>query len=198
MAGGDTGHSENTRDTDDGRRTTRTGRRSAIYTGEADKRWDMGGRDRTPSSSDDPQDVTQAAALIQQSDYDTIHVLYDDVMKHYEYFDKDVREKETMEESKQLREREEQVQSGNWTERDKEGFMEENGNTTRTAKRGEEMEFTRKRTRAVGIEDTRGGQILEMHIGTMNISGISYGYRGKYMRTEEELLKIRPEDKLRE
>eukprot|EP00965_Chrysotila_dentata_P237084 6201679-Pleurochrysis_carterae.AAC.1 len=32
----------------------------------------------------------------------------------------------------------------------------------------------------------------------MNISGISYGYRGKYMKTEEELLKIRLGDKLRE
>eukprot|EP00965_Chrysotila_dentata_P167685 5537600-Pleurochrysis_carterae.AAC.1 len=37
-----------------------------------------------------------------------------------------------------------------------------------------------------------------MHMGTMNISGINYGYRGKYMKTEEELLKIRPGDKIRE
>eukprot|EP00965_Chrysotila_dentata_P066599 2205839-Pleurochrysis_carterae.AAC.1 len=32
----------------------------------------------------------------------------------------------------------------------------------------------------------------------MNISGISYGYRGRYIKTEEELLKIRPGGKLRE
>eukprot|EP00965_Chrysotila_dentata_P187188 6171976-Pleurochrysis_carterae.AAC.1 len=32
----------------------------------------------------------------------------------------------------------------------------------------------------------------------MNISGISYGYRGRYMKTEEELLKIRPGDNLQE
>eukprot|EP00965_Chrysotila_dentata_P176859 5841195-Pleurochrysis_carterae.AAC.1 len=32
----------------------------------------------------------------------------------------------------------------------------------------------------------------------MNISGIAYGYRGKYMKTEEELLKFKPGDKLRE
>eukprot|EP00965_Chrysotila_dentata_P210358 6185843-Pleurochrysis_carterae.AAC.2 len=32
----------------------------------------------------------------------------------------------------------------------------------------------------------------------MNISGISFSYRGKYTKTEEEVLKIRPGEKLRE
>eukprot|EP00965_Chrysotila_dentata_P011994 393896-Pleurochrysis_carterae.AAC.1 len=41
-------------------------------------------------------------------------------------------------------------------------------------------------------------QRSEIHIGTLNISGIAIGYRGRYMKTEEELLKIRPGDKLRE
>eukprot|EP00965_Chrysotila_dentata_P224308 6194106-Pleurochrysis_carterae.AAC.1 len=40
--------------------------------------------------------------------------------------------------------------------------------------------------------------LLEIHIGTLNVSGIAYGYRGKYINTEEDLLKIRPGDKLRE
>eukprot|EP00965_Chrysotila_dentata_P163717 5405750-Pleurochrysis_carterae.AAC.1 len=40
--------------------------------------------------------------------------------------------------------------------------------------------------------------MLEIHLGTLNISGIAYGYRGRYIKTEEELLRIRPGDKLRE
>eukprot|EP00965_Chrysotila_dentata_P215755 6188971-Pleurochrysis_carterae.AAC.1 len=39
---------------------------------------------------------------------------------------------------------------------------------------------------------------MEVHIGTMNVSGISFGHRGKCMKTEEDLLKIRPGEKLRE
>eukprot|EP00965_Chrysotila_dentata_P200821 6180200-Pleurochrysis_carterae.AAC.1 len=41
-------------------------------------------------------------------------------------------------------------------------------------------------------------QRTEINLGTLNISGIIFSYRGKYMNTEEELLKIRPGDKLRE
>eukprot|EP00965_Chrysotila_dentata_P015759 521545-Pleurochrysis_carterae.AAC.1 len=47
-------------------------------------------------------------------------------------------------------------------------------------------------------ESQRKEQILEVHIGTLNISGIAFGYRGRYIKTKEELLKIRPGDKLRE
>eukprot|EP00965_Chrysotila_dentata_P035169 1170059-Pleurochrysis_carterae.AAC.1 len=93
----------------------------------------------TPQGQTYVKDVTQAAALIQQSEYDTIHIIYDDTIKHYEYFDKEVGENGAMEEFEQSREREEQEQSGNRTGRDKEGFIEENGNTTRTSTRGEGM-----------------------------------------------------------
>eukprot|EP00965_Chrysotila_dentata_P043515 1446572-Pleurochrysis_carterae.AAC.1 len=41
-------------------------------------------------------------------------------------------------------------------------------------------------------------QRSEIHIGTLNTSGIAFGYRGKYMKTEEEILKIRLGEKLRE
>eukprot|EP00965_Chrysotila_dentata_P094346 3118977-Pleurochrysis_carterae.AAC.1 len=152
----------------------------------------------TPQGQTYIKDVTQAAALMQQSVHETIHVLYDDTMEHYEYFDKEVGERGTTEESRQSREREEQEQCGNRMERDKGGLTEEKGETPRSAMRGEETEPTKKRTRTVGTGETRGEQILEMLMGTMNISGISYGYRGKYMKTEEELLKIRPGDKIRD
>eukprot|EP00965_Chrysotila_dentata_P028100 934556-Pleurochrysis_carterae.AAC.2 len=47
----------------------------------------------------------------------------------------------------------------------------------------------------IGKTNIREGgelQSSEVHLGTLNISGIAFGYRGKYMKTEEELLKIRP------
>eukprot|EP00965_Chrysotila_dentata_P128906 4261912-Pleurochrysis_carterae.AAC.1 len=63
-----------------------------------------------------------------------------------------------------------------------------------------ETDTTSKRDRigATRTGEGRGEQISELHIGTLNISGITFGYRGRYIKTEEELLKIRPGDKLRE
>eukprot|EP00965_Chrysotila_dentata_P259879 6213714-Pleurochrysis_carterae.AAC.1 len=53
----------------------------------------------------------------------------------------------------------------------------------------------------VGTTSIReGGEVQrsEVHVGTLNISGIALSYRGRYMKTEEDLLKIRPGDELRE
>eukprot|EP00965_Chrysotila_dentata_P061473 2035901-Pleurochrysis_carterae.AAC.2 len=52
-----------------------------------------------------------------------------------------------------------------------------------------------------GITTTKEGSTIqksEVQIGTLNISGIAFSYRGKYLKTEEELLKINPGEKLRE
>eukprot|EP00965_Chrysotila_dentata_P237085 6201679-Pleurochrysis_carterae.AAC.2 len=62
--------------------------------------------------------ILKAAEIIQQSDYETIRVLYDDTIKHYEYFDRGVGEKGTLEELTQNREREVQ-ERGKRTERDR-------------------------------------------------------------------------------
>eukprot|EP00965_Chrysotila_dentata_P099937 3301832-Pleurochrysis_carterae.AAC.1 len=90
------------------------------------------------------------------------------------------------EQGRQSGEREAREQCEKRTKRREEGLTEESVETKRTDKKGEETESMRKRRRAVQMEETGGEQTLEVHIGTMNISGISYGYRGKYMKTEEE------------
>eukprot|EP00965_Chrysotila_dentata_P202511 6181167-Pleurochrysis_carterae.AAC.3 len=53
-------------------------------------------------------------------------------------------------------------------------------------------------TRRTQTRKRQEQQILETQIGTLNMSGISFGYRGKYIKTDEGLPKIRPGDKLRE
>eukprot|EP00965_Chrysotila_dentata_P016364 541690-Pleurochrysis_carterae.AAC.1 len=72
------------------------------------------------------------------------------------------------------------------------------GETLRDPKKGEGKMY---KENTVGSTDIKyGGEVQssEIQIGTLNISGIAFSYRGKYMKTEEELLKIRPGDKLRE
>eukprot|EP00965_Chrysotila_dentata_P147960 4884016-Pleurochrysis_carterae.AAC.7 len=50
----------------------------------------------------------------------------------------------------------------------------------------------------MGTGRTQGKlQTLGLYIGILNVSGISYGHRVKYIKTEEDLLKIRPGKKLR-
>eukprot|EP00965_Chrysotila_dentata_P162421 5364328-Pleurochrysis_carterae.AAC.1 len=90
MAGGDTGHSENTWDTDDGRRIPRARRREhqalAIILKVNITIWDrryigrVGAQHKqlyvcSPQGQTYIKNVTQAAAFIQQSEYDTMHVL---------------------------------------------------------------------------------------------------------------------------
>eukprot|EP00965_Chrysotila_dentata_P132715 4388320-Pleurochrysis_carterae.AAC.1 len=70
------------------------------------------------------------------------------------------------------------------------------GETSRRPQTGEGKEHN-----TVGLTYIKHGrevQSSEIQIGTLNISGIAFSYRGKYIKTEEELLKIKPGDKLRE
>eukprot|EP00965_Chrysotila_dentata_P257461 6212893-Pleurochrysis_carterae.AAC.2 len=124
-------------------------------------------------------------------------------MKHYEYFGKDEhkedREKGTCEVPGQDRERKAQGQHGREADDDKGKKLAVETTTNQTTdKRETKAKPTKQGTGAMGARKGREEQTPEMHIGTMNISGIAYGYRGKYIRTKEELLKIRPGDKLRE
>eukprot|EP00965_Chrysotila_dentata_P225767 6194971-Pleurochrysis_carterae.AAC.3 len=66
-----------------------------------------------------------------------------------------------------------------------------------------EQQATQTGNEFTGVDASQAGgdigkQTTQLHIGTLNMSGISYGYRGKYIKTEEDLLKIRPGEKLRE
>eukprot|EP00965_Chrysotila_dentata_P179370 5923820-Pleurochrysis_carterae.AAC.1 len=40
----------------------------------------------TPGGQTFIKNVTDTAIMIQQSEYETVHILYDDLRKHYEYF----------------------------------------------------------------------------------------------------------------
>eukprot|EP00965_Chrysotila_dentata_P173940 5741850-Pleurochrysis_carterae.AAC.1 len=175
---------------------------------------------------------------IHQSQYKSIHLLYDHIAKHYECFDggnveqqkrqvshRTAEEGEVGQESRKKKLEKGQMGRGN-------GEVQTQGepNTTRDCVEKGQEKYTEGRTkmekkenkkeegRGANQYDTQRGQKadeqasarkdpigqrqrglhLEMNIGTLNMSGISFGYRGKYIQTEETLLKIRPRDKLRE
>eukprot|EP00965_Chrysotila_dentata_P103059 3402691-Pleurochrysis_carterae.AAC.1 len=131
--------------------------------------------------------------MIQRSEYETVHILYDDLTKHYEYFGR--------ENSPEI-DRETPGQSVRKLTGELHMTKDDKGttyrDTPRQATRVRETETDGTGLKAKDTEVERGEQILEIQIGTINISGITYGYRGKYMKTEEELLKVKPGDKLRE
>eukprot|EP00965_Chrysotila_dentata_P135424 4477582-Pleurochrysis_carterae.AAC.1 len=140
--------------------------------------------------------VADTLELIRQSESGSVHVLYDAAAKHYEYFAKndateDIRdengpEMQTAEMGRCKVLRKEENADAVQTENQRNGTMGE-GETPK----GSKIEKT-------NIREIKELQRTEVHLGTLNISGITFSYRGKYMKTEEELLKIRPGDKLRE
>eukprot|EP00965_Chrysotila_dentata_P183027 6044037-Pleurochrysis_carterae.AAC.1 len=169
--------------------------------------------------------------IIHQSQYKSIHLLYDHIAKHYEYFDGgngDQQKRQANEggevghKTRRGKQATEQKARGNGevTEphvaqecveeglgRHKEDRAEEEkgddrNEEGRSAKQlGKQREQNMDERANAGKEPTRErqrGLHMETNIGTLNMSGISFGYRGKYIQTEETLLKIRPGDKLRE
>eukprot|EP00965_Chrysotila_dentata_P260099 6213783-Pleurochrysis_carterae.AAC.2 len=80
--------------------------------------------------------------MIQQTEYETVHVLYDDTMKHYEYFGRDIRKVGTSKEPEQNRGSKEQERQGNRTEEDKGVSMAEHEESPRNDRREEESEPT--------------------------------------------------------
>eukprot|EP00965_Chrysotila_dentata_P011995 393896-Pleurochrysis_carterae.AAC.2 len=63
--------------------------------------------------------------MLQQSEYETVHILYDDMTKHYEYFRKDIGEEGTWEGPRQNRENKEKELHGIWAEESKGEQMKE-------------------------------------------------------------------------
>eukprot|EP00965_Chrysotila_dentata_P169136 5584891-Pleurochrysis_carterae.AAC.1 len=150
----------------------------------------------TPHGSTYLRNVGQTLELIRQSEFESIHVLYDAVAKHYEYFanndagegiaDGPGSEVQTSETGKRKDVREGEHAGVIMTE------------TPRNKTAGDGETIMGNRTGKTNTKEGKELQRSEVLLGTLNISGITFGYRGKYMKTEEELLKIRPGDKLRE
>eukprot|EP00965_Chrysotila_dentata_P096145 3176441-Pleurochrysis_carterae.AAC.1 len=140
--------------------------------------------------------------MTQQSVYRSIHLLYDHITKHYEYFDRDAGDGMTHREPKKTRERGKEEREI-WKMGQAKEEKRSRGNKERQDAKHQTTQQGDKTDKKTGIRRKLTGEqlvkhMLETHIGTMNISGISFGYRGRYMKPEEELLKIRPGDKLRE
>eukprot|EP00965_Chrysotila_dentata_P218045 6190375-Pleurochrysis_carterae.AAC.1 len=143
--------------------------------------------------------VAHAAGIIRRDTHKSIHLLYDDYeAKHYEYFSGDTRQPgETTSAPKETKGKREEPQKGGMERRKemeaREEQAEKSGNVT-----GEDTpeKYTGKPEAPKG--KSQEGHLLGIQIGTLNVSGLSYGYKGKYIKAEEDLLKIRPEDKLRE
>eukprot|EP00965_Chrysotila_dentata_P061477 2035998-Pleurochrysis_carterae.AAC.3 len=118
--------------------------------------------------------------MIKQSEYASIHILYDDMMKHYEYFGDVDREEVFQDVPIQTREGETKVRettSERRTEEDRE-----------KANQAKEEEPSSK-----ALPETD----VKPKIDRIRTTRIGEGRGGKYIRTEEEILKIRPGDKLR-
>eukprot|EP00965_Chrysotila_dentata_P009096 296087-Pleurochrysis_carterae.AAC.1 len=179
--------------------------------------------------------VTQTEDIIQTSQHKLIHLLYDHINKHYEYFNRGSADQQTygapnstpvrgeqktgkemhIAEEKNMDNGDGQIQgepSKTREKGEKEQEIHKEGKATQELRRRSDegrnaiWRDTQLKQNSDGSAGTRkkltgelqGELTLETHIGTLNISGISFGYRGKYKQTEETLLKIRPGDKLRE
>eukprot|EP00965_Chrysotila_dentata_P060775 2014092-Pleurochrysis_carterae.AAC.2 len=150
----------------------------------------------TPQGSTHLRNVAHTSEMIKQSEFESIHILYDDVAKHYGYFGKnaigeDIAEGLGLEVQEMETGKREEVREGG-------EIKAVTTETLRNKVMGEGGTREGSRIGTTNIREERELQKSEVHLGTLNISGIAFGYRGKYMKTEEELLKIRPGDKLRE
>eukprot|EP00965_Chrysotila_dentata_P074609 2464370-Pleurochrysis_carterae.AAC.2 len=121
--------------------------------------------------------------MIQQSEYESIHILYDDLRKHYEYFGGKTKSETNWEMTGQGGKK---LTSAQNKAKDVKGTT--NWGTPRQATRVTETEMDKAGMKEKNTKKERKELTLEIQIGTLNISGIAYGYRGKYMKTEEELL----------
>eukprot|EP00965_Chrysotila_dentata_P033089 1102113-Pleurochrysis_carterae.AAC.1 len=152
----------------------------------------------TPQGKVHLTDVTQAAGIVRGDVHPSIHLIYDHVAKHYEYFGGEAgRQTAAASEpgaAKGKQENTQQIATEKRGEGESSGLEEEIVNNITEKGTSERREGQQEATNGKNIE----GCHLEVLIGTLNVSGISYGYRGKYIHTTEDLLKIRPGDKLRE
>eukprot|EP00965_Chrysotila_dentata_P212875 6187301-Pleurochrysis_carterae.AAC.1 len=149
----------------------------------------------TPQGSTYLRNVEHTSELIKQSEFESIHVLYDDVPKHYEHFGRnaigeDIVDGPGLEEQEMETGKRKEVMEG-----------EKVTAVTTEPPRNTMGEGEILKGSKIGTANLREGGELQrskVHLGTLNISGIAFGYSGKYTKTEEELLQIRPGDKLRE
>eukprot|EP00965_Chrysotila_dentata_P090606 2990784-Pleurochrysis_carterae.AAC.1 len=144
----------------------------------------------TPQGNAFLKNVSQTREWIRQSESASIHILYDDVAKHYEYFGEATTSEDTVEEPEpKTREiengkRKEDTERGEKEIRETETSRDVHGAGGTTTNASQE--------KMTAIKEGSMIQRSEVQIGTLNISGIAFSYRGKYMKTEEEILKIKP------
>eukprot|EP00965_Chrysotila_dentata_P007576 246714-Pleurochrysis_carterae.AAC.1 len=150
----------------------------------------------TPHGGTYLRNVTHTMELIKQSEFESIHVLYDAVTKHYEYFANDAAGEDNEVGSGPEVQTAETGKCKEVRERENAGAVKTETPRNMNVREGEILMGSR--TGKTNIKEGRELQRSEVHLGTLNISGIAFSYRGKYMKTEEELLKIRPGDKLRD
>eukprot|EP00965_Chrysotila_dentata_P171287 5652822-Pleurochrysis_carterae.AAC.1 len=150
----------------------------------------------TPHGGTYLMNVTDTLELIKQSEVGSIHVLYDAAAKHYEYFAKNAAGEGTEDETGMEMQKRETGKCKEVREREKASAEKTENLWNMTT--GEEKTPKGRRIGNTDIREKKEQQGSEINLGTLNISGIAFGYRGKYLKTEEELLKIRPGDKLRE
>eukprot|EP00965_Chrysotila_dentata_P259283 6213507-Pleurochrysis_carterae.AAC.2 len=140
--------------------------------------------------------VGKAENIIRGDEHTSIHLLYDHEERHYEYFSGVA--VQPIETSSEPNETNRGVGQIGATARRMEEECSGKGAGRSTNIMGEEA-LGRRGGRLDELNgENQGEHLLEIHVGTLNVSEISYGYRGKYINTEEDLLKIRPGDKLRE
>eukprot|EP00965_Chrysotila_dentata_P210304 6185814-Pleurochrysis_carterae.AAC.4 len=143
--------------------------------------------------------VAHAVGILRDEEHNTIHLLYDYAASHYEYFSRDPgctaettdKTWETEVTRKLPRKKESEMQS----EGEGSGVAGKNNPGTMGEDTSESQQIGREGPKG----ENCGEHLPAVQIGTLNVShGISYGYRGKYINTTENLLKIKPGDKLRE
>eukprot|EP00965_Chrysotila_dentata_P025770 855846-Pleurochrysis_carterae.AAC.1 len=120
----------------------------------------------TPHGNTYLRNVTHTLELIKESEFESIHVLYDDVAKHYEYFGKNIVGEDTEEES------EPEAQSADIGKYKEVKKREDAGAVTieipRNTTEREEEAIEESRTGKTSIKEGRELQRLEIHLGTLN------------------------------
>eukprot|EP00965_Chrysotila_dentata_P087108 2875895-Pleurochrysis_carterae.AAC.1 len=150
----------------------------------------------TPQGNAFLKNIIHTREWLRQSESASVHILYDDVAKHYEYFGKETTAEDTVE---KLQPKEREIKTCKKTEDTETGEKATKATeiSRETHGAGEKTPDENKENSKI-IKEGNMAQRSEAQLGTLNISGIAFSYRGKYMKTEEDLLKIRPGEKLRE
>eukprot|EP00965_Chrysotila_dentata_P012338 405600-Pleurochrysis_carterae.AAC.1 len=141
--------------------------------------------------------------MIQHSEYESIHVLYDNDARHYEYFGRERREETAVtgktKETEGTRGAMQEGREGKQGTEDKKARKEEDrGHMENQTIQRPNPTVAPEGVRTAQTRREIGKQTLQIYIGALNVSGIAYGYRGRYIKTEEDLLKIRPGEIVRE